>query len=589
MYFTNIAIAIMKQKIQDILTEIVEQFKKNNLIPQDATIRVMIENTKDKKNGDYATNLAMLLAKPMKKKPQEIASLIVDSIPVTDEITKVEIAGPGFINFFVSKNYLASQVEAILNDEHLGVKTAAKPETVVIDYSSPNVAKEMAVHHIRSTVIGDAVVRILEFLGHKVIRANHIGDWGTQFGMLIAYLEKKENENASNLELSDLEAFYREAKKCYESDEEFAVKARGYVVKLQSGDEYCLKMWKKLVNITMVQNQEIYDRLNISLTENDIMGESLYNPMLKPLVEDLVNKNLAVKDEGAMVVYLKNFADKDGNPRGVIVQKKDGGFLYTTTDIACTKYRCETLGANRIICFADSRQHEHLMMSWEIARLAGYVPDGVVLEHGAFGMMLGKDGKPFKTRDGGTVKLKDLLNEAETRAAELIAQRNNDLPEDLREQVIKTVAMGAVKYADLSKNRTTDYVFDWDNMLTFEGNTAPYLQYAYSRIQSIFKKAGDAEPGSIVINTPEEEALAQQFVKFNEAVNNAAAKIAPHLICTYVYELAGLFMRFYEACPINKDDVPADIKASRLSLCKAASSILKTGLGMLGINVLDRM
>ena len=320
----------MKQKIQDILTEIVEQFKKNNLIPQDATVRVMIENTKDKKNGDYATNLAMLLAKPMKKKPQEIASLIVDSIPVTNEITKVEIAGPGFINFFVSKNYLASQVEAILNDEHLGVKTAAKPETVVIDYSSPNVAKEMAVHHIRSTVIGDAVVRILEFLGHKVIRANHIGDWGTQFGMLIAYLEKKENENASNLELSDLEAFYREAKKCYESDEEFAVKARGYVVKLQSGDEYCLKMWKKLVNITMVQNQEIYDRLNISLTENDIMGESLYNPMLKPLVEDLVNKNLAVKDDGAMVVYLKNFADKDGNPRGVIVQKKDGGFLYTT-------------------------------------------------------------------------------------------------------------------------------------------------------------------------------------------------------------------------------------------------------------------
>ena len=501
----------------------------------------------------------------------------------------MEIAGPGFINFFVSKNYLAAQVEAILSDDHLGVKVTDKPETVVIDYSSPNVAKEMAVHHIRSTVIGDAVVRILEFLGHKVIRANHIGDWGTQFGMLIAYLEKKENENASNLELSDLEAFYREAKKCYESDEEFAVKARGYVVKLQSGDEYCLKMWKKLVNITMVQNQEIYNRLNISLTEKDIMGESLYNPMLKPLVEDLVNKNLAVKDDGAMVVYLKSFADKDGNPRGVIVQKKDGGFLYTTTDIACTKYRCETLGANRIICFADSRQHEHLMMSWEIARLAGYVPEGVVLEHGAFGMMLGKDGKPFKTRDGGTVKLKDLLNEAESRAAELISQRNNDLPDNLKDEVIKTVAMGAVKYADLSKNRTTDYVFDWDNMLTFEGNTAPYLQYAYSRIQSIFKKAGEAKPGKIVITTPEEEALAQQFVKFNEVVNNAANKIAPHIICTYVYELAGLFMRFYEACPINKDEVAEDVKASRLALCKAASSIIKTGLNMLGINVLDRM
>ena len=362
----------MKQIIQETLTSIVDNFKNEGLLPAETTTRIMVENTKDKKNGDYATNLAMLLAKPMKMKPIEIANLIVKAIPQNDKITKVEIAGPGFINFFVSKNYLASQIEAILNDQHLGVTLAPSPETIVVDYSSPNVAKEMAVHHIRSTVIGDAVVRIMEFLGHKVIRANHIGDWGTQFGMLIAYLEKKENENATNLELSDLEAFYREAKKCYESDEEFAVKARGYVVKLQSGDEYCLKMWKKLVNITMVQNQEIYNRLNISLTDKDIMGESLYNPMLKPLVEDLINKKLAVKDEGAMVVYLDKFADKDGNPRGVIVQKKDGGFLYTTTDIACTKYRCETLHANRIICFADSRQHEHLVMSWEIAKLAGY-------------------------------------------------------------------------------------------------------------------------------------------------------------------------------------------------------------------------
>lgn len=579
----------MKQIIQETLTSIVDNFKNEGLLPAETTTRIMVENTKDKKNGDYATNLAMLLAKPMKMKPIEIANLIVKAIPQNDKITKVEIAGPGFINFFVSKNYLASQIEAILNDQHLGVTLAPSPETIVVDYSSPNVAKEMAVHHIRSTVIGDAVVRIMEFLGHKVIRANHIGDWGTQFGMLIAYLEKKENENATNLELSDLEAFYREAKKCYESDEEFAVKARGYVVKLQSGDEYCLKMWKKLVNITMVQNQEIYNRLNISLTDKDIMGESLYNPMLKPLVEDLINKKLAVKDEGAMVVYLDKFADKDGNPRGVIVQKKDGGFLYTTTDIACTKYRCETLHANRIICFADSRQHEHLVMSWEIAKLAGYVPEGVVLEHGAFGMMLGKDGKPFKTRDGGTVKLKDLLNEAEARAAKLIESRNNDLPDEMKPEVIKTIAMGAVKYADLSKNRTTDYIFDWDNMLTFEGNTAPYLQYAYSRICSIFRKAADCSIGKVQIITDEEESLGQHLIKFNETVNAAANKIAPHIICSYIYDLAGLFMRFYEACPINKSDVPAEIKSSRLALCKATADIIKTGLNLLGINVLERM
>ena len=579
----------MKQIIQETLTSIVDNFKNEGLLPAETTTRIMVENTKDKKNGDYATNLAMLLAKPMKMKPIEIANLIVKAIPQNDKITKVEIAGPGFINFFVSKNYLASQIEAILNDQHLGVTLAPSPETIVVDYSSPNVAKEMAVHHIRSTVIGDAVVRIMEFLGHKVIRANHIGDWGTQFGMLIAYLEKKENENATNLELSDLEAFYREAKKCYESDEEFAVKARGYVVKLQSGDEYCLKMWKKLVNITMVQNQEIYNRLNISLTDKDIMGESLYNPMLKPLVEDLINKKLAVKDEGAMVVYLDKFADKDGNPRGVIVQKKDGGFLYTTTDIACTKYRCETLHANRIICFADSRQHEHLVMSWEIAKLAGYVPEGVVLEHGAFGMMLGKDGKPFKTRDGGTVKLKDLLNEAEARAAKLIESRNNDLPDEMKPEVIKTIAMGAVKYADLSKNRTTDYIFDWDNMLTFEGNTAPYLQYAYSRICSIFRKAADCSIGKVQITTDEEESLGQHLIKFNETVNAAANKIAPHIICSYIYDLAGLFMRFYEACPINKRDVPAEIKSSRLALCKATADIIKTGLNLLGINVLERM
>ncbi len=578
----------MKQHILDKLTTIIDNLKQAGDIAADLNVRIMVENTKDKSHGDYATNLAMLLAKPLKKKPVEIAKMLQENFGTDEKIAKTEIAGPGFLNFYVNTDFLAQQINALVQDPRYGVNKTTTPQTVVIDYSSPNVAKEMAVHHIRSTVIGDAIVRVLEFLGHNVIRANHIGDWGTQFGMLIAYLEKKENENATDLELSDLEAFYREAKVCYDSDEAFAEKARNYVVKLQSGDEYCHTMWQKLVQITMKQNQEIYRRLNISLTEKDVMGESLYNPMLKPLVADLTAKGLAVKDQGAMVVYLKNYADKDGNPRGVIVQKKDGGFLYTTTDIACTKYRIEHFHADRMICFADSRQHEHLEMAWDIARLAGYVPDRVSLEHGAFGMMLGKDGKPFKTRSGGTVKLKDLLDEAENRASALLAERKSDVPEAEQQKVIHAVAMGAVKYADLSKNRTTDYIFDWDNMLTFEGNTAPYLLYAYSRIQSIFKKT-DIAVGNVVIKEVAEEALAQKLVKFNEIVNQTALKAMPHILCAYLYELAGLFMRFYESCPINKPEVDTATKASRLALCQATAGVLRTGLSLLGIEVLERM
>lgn len=578
----------MKNYIQEKLASIVNDFAEQGLLPADAKIRIMVENTKDKNHGDFATNLAMLLSKPMQKKPAEIAALIVAKIPTDNRIAKVEIAGPGFINFYANSDFLAEAINAISTDPKFGVKSAVPPVTTVVDYSSPNVAKEMAVHHIRSTVIGDAVVRVLEFLGNKVIRANHIGDWGTQFGMLIAYLEKKENEKADAMELSDLESFYREAKVCYDSDEEFAVKARGYVVKLQSGDEYCHAMWQKLVKITMEQNEDIYRRLNITLTDKDVMGESLYNPMLKPLVEDLVQKGLAVKDQGAMVVYLDSFKDKENNPRGVIVQKSDGGFLYTTTDIACTKYRCEKFNARRIICFADSRQHEHLLMAWEIARLAGYVPEGVSLEHASFGMMLGKDGRPFKTRSGGTVKLKDLLTEALSRARVLMEDKSSDLSPAEREQVINAVAMGAVKYADLSKNRTTDYIFDWDNMLTFEGNTAPYLQYAYSRIQAIFRKA-TVTPGAITLTEEAEKDLAQHMLKFNETVNQVAEKTMPHLLCAYLYQLAGLFMRFYEACPVNKEDVAPEVRSSRLSLCKTTAGILSTGLDLLGIKVMDRM
>ena len=580
----------MKAQIQQLLEQTVSSLKAAALIPVELEPRIQVDNTKDKAHGDLATNLAMLLAKPAGKNPRELAQLIIEHLPASTLVAKAEIAGPGFINFFLDSAWLAKQIEAIAASPTAEVKPAVPAQTIVTDYSAPNVAKEMAVHHIRSTVIGDAVTRTLEFLGHNVIRANHIGDWGTQFGMLIAYLEKVQNEQASELELSDLEAFYREAKKHYDEDEVFAERARGYVVKLQGGDEYCRAMWKKLVDITMAQNQLIYDRLNVSLTEKDVMGESLYNPMLRTIVEDLQAQGLAVASEGALVVYLDEIKGKDGEAMAVIIQKRDGGFLYATTDIACAKYRVETLKADRVLYFIDSRQHQHLQQAWSIARKAGYVPAEVSLEHHAFGMMLGKDGRPFKTRSGGTVKLSELLDEAEQRASDLISVKSGDLPEDEKAKVVHAVAMGAVKYADLSKNRTTDYIFDWDNMLTFEGNTAPYLQYAYTRIQSIFRRLGDdAKTGPVQITAPAEETLAQKLLQFNDVVHNVAQKGMPHLLCTYLYELSGCFMSFYEACPINKEGVTAAEKTSRLTLCQATAKTLNLGLSLLGIETLERM
>ena len=408
--------------------------------------------------------------------------------------------------------------------------------------------------------------------------------------MLIAYLEKMQNENASDMELSDLEAFYRDAKANYDSDEAFAEKARGYVVKLQSGDEYCLAMWQKLVAITMSQNQVSYERLNVTLTDKDIMGESLYNPMLPDIVKTLKDKGIAVEDDGATVVYLPEFKNKEGEPLGIIIQKKDGGFLYTTTDIAAASYRYHTLHADRAIVYSDTRQAQHMAQAWAIARLGGFVPDNFKLEHHNFGMMLGKDGKPFKTRTGGTVKLADLLDEAVARATVLIDSKNPDVTADERTALIDAVAIGAVKYADLSKHRTTDYVFDWDSMLNFEGNTAPYMQYAYTRVRSIFAKAGvnpDTLTGEIVIADDKERALAVKLLQFEEALRQVAKDGTPHVLCGYLYELAGIFSSFYEACPIlSADD---DTKNSRLQLADLTAKTLKTGLDLLGIKTVEKM
>ena len=541
--------------------------------------------------GDYQANGIMAAAKKLGLNPREFAQKVLDHADLSDVAEKTEIADPGFINIFLNPTWLANNVSAALKDQNLGV-SANEKQTIVIDYSSPNVAKEMHVGHLRSTIIGDAVVRTLEFLGHNVIRANHVGDWGTQFGMLIAYLEKMENEHASEMELQDLEAFYREAKKHYDEDEAFAEKARNYVVKLQGGDEYCRTMWKKLVDITMQQNQRNYDRLNVTLTEKDVMGESLYNPMLPAIVEDLKKQGLAVEDEGALVVYLDEFKNKEGEPMGVIVQKKDGGFLYTTTDIAAAKYRYETLKADRALVFSDTRQSQHMQQAWLITRKAGYVPNSFSLEHKNFGMMLGKDGKPFKTRTGGTVKLADLLDEAIERATVLINEKNTNLSDEEKTAVIEAVGIGSVKYADLSKNRTTDYVFDWDNMLSFEGNTAPYMQYAYTRIRSIFNKA-DVNPtalaeAKIQLSDEKERALAIKLLQFEEAVQTVGKEGTPHVLCAYLYELAGVFSSFYEHCPIlNAED--ESVKLSRLKLASLTEKTLKQGLALLGIKTIEKM
>ena len=575
--------------IQSILSEKIKQAM--IAAGADAQCEALVRQSGKVQFGDYQANGIMPAAKKLGLNPREFAQSALDKAELQDIAEKTEIAGPGFINIFLKDTWLADNINRAVQDPKLGVHNPEK-QTVVVDYSSPNVAKEMHVGHLRSTIIGDAVVRTLEFLGNHVIRANHVGDWGTQFGMLIAYLEKMENEHASEMELSDLEAFYRAAKKHYDEDPVFAEKARNYVVKLQSGDEYCRTMWQKLVKITMQQNQHNYDRLNVTLTDKDVMGESLYNPMLPGIVEDLKKQGLAVEDDGALVVYLDEFKNKDGDPMGVIVQKKDGGFLYTTTDIAAAKYRYETLKAHRALVFSDTRQSQHMQQAWLITRKAGYVPDSFQLEHKNFGMMLGKDGKPFKTRSGDTVKLADLLDEAIERAGVLISQKSTALSEQEKADVIEAVGIGSVKYADLSKNRTTDYVFDWDNMLSFEGNTAPYMQYAYTRIRSIFNRSqialSEVEQAKLSITDEKERALAIKLLQFEEAVQVVGKEGTPHVLCAYLYELAGVFSSFYEHCPIlNNDD--QQVKLSRLKLALLTERTLKQGLDLLGIKTVEKM
>ncbi len=542
--------------------------------------------------GEYQFNGAMALAKTLKQKPRDIAQQILEQVKLDDVASKLEIAGPGFINIHLRDDWLAVQCNAALDDARVGIP-AQQPQTIVVDYSSPNLAKEMHVGHLRTTIIGDAVVKLLEFLGHKVIRQNHMGDWGTQFGMLLAHLSDKLSHNeVAETALSDLEDFYREAKVRFDEEDGFADRAREYVVKLQGGDAQCLALWKQFIDVSISHSEEVYEKLNVSLTRKDIMGESAYNDDLANVVAELKEKGIAVEDQGAQVVFIPELADKEGNPAVYIVQKSGGGYLYATTDLAAIRYRSGTLNADRTLILTDARQALHFKQTEIVGRKAGFMKPEQSYEHCPFGMMLGSDGKPFKTRSGGTVKLVELLDEAVERAAKLLAQRDTELSADELNVVARKVGIGAVKYADLSKNRTTDYMFNWDTMLSFEGNTAPYLQYAYTRVQSLFRKA-DVAPTqlsqAINIEHAQEHALAVQLLQFEEQLAVVARDATPHVLCSYLYDLASHFMSFYEACPILKDDVDSNTRQSRLALSALVAKQLKLGLDLLGIETLDKM
>ena len=578
----------MKDTIRQLIQQALTQLVNEGVLPEGLTPAIQVENSRDKKNGDFASNIAMMLAKQAGMKPRDLAEKLIAALPASADISKVEIAGPGFLNFFQNTDALANRLDAALADDHLGVRKAGPSEKVVIDMSAPNLAKEMHVGHLRSTIIGDSVARVLEFLGDNVIRQNHVGDWGTQFGMLMAYLQ--ENPITSD-ELSDLENFYRAAKKRFDESEEFANRARGLVVKLQAGDPECLALWTRFKDISLSHCQKTYELLNVKLTMADVMGESAYNDDLANVVAELKAKGLLVEDQGAQCVFLEEFKNSEGEPLPVIVQKADGGYLYATTDLAAVRYRSNVLHADRALYFVDQRQALHFNQVFEVARRAGFVGHPMQMEHMGFGTMNGADGRPFKTRDGGTVKLIDLLTEAKERAYALVKEKNPSLADEDLRHIGEVVGIGAVKYADLSKHRTSDYSFNFELMLNFEGNTAPYLLYAYTRVAGVFRKLGkgfDEVDGKIVLQAPHEQDLAARLAQFGETLNSVAEKGTPHVLCSYLYDLAGLFSSFYENCPILAAETPEQ-QQSRLRLAALTGRTLKQGLELLGLETLERM
>ncbi|KYG09736.1 arginine--tRNA ligase [Sorangium cellulosum] len=542
-------------------------------------------------HADYQANAAMALGKRLGRPPREVAAAIVGALQLGGICRKVEIAGPGFVNLTLEDAYLTRELADTASSGRLGIAPAAQPETVIVDYSGPNAAKEMHVGHLRSTIIGDALARVLEALGHRVIRQNHLGDWGTPFGMLIEHmLDLGEAAASQELSVGDLDAFYRQARAKFDGDTAFAERSRRRVVRLQGGDEQTLGLWRQLVRESTRYFESVYRRLGVTLTEADFAGESFYNPMLLDVLAELGQKGLARESEGALCVFPAGFTGKGGEPLPLIVRKQDGGYGYATTDLAAIRHRLTTVGAQRLIYVVGAPQSQHFAMVFATAREAGWLRPPARAEHVAFGSVLGADKKMFKTRSGDTVKLSDLLDEAVERATKVVREKNPELDAEAAGAVARAVGVGAVKYADLSSDRIKDYVFDWDRMLAFEGNTAPYLMYAHARIRSIFRKAGVESPRGvgITVGEPAERALALELLRFGAVLEDVAATLEPHRLCGYLFELAGSFTTFYERCPVLRAE-SEEVRRSRLALCDLTAEVLAKGLGLLGIEAPERM
>ena len=543
--------------------------------------------------ADAQVNGSLALAKLLGKTPREVAQMVLDAANLSDVCSATEIAGPGFINITFANEFLAREIAAAAADSRLGVRNAPTSKKVVIDYSAPNVAKEMHVGHLRSTVIGDALVRMLEFVGHSVVRENHIGDWGTPFGMLIEHLiDLGETEAANELSVGDLDSFYRQARTKFDSNDEFKERARARVVLLQGGDEETLRMWKLLVAESTRYFDRVYQTLGVLLTADDLMGESVYNPLLAPVVDRLRATELLVTSDGAEVVFPEGFVNRENEPLPLIIRKTDGGYNYATSDLACVIDRVERIGAHIVLYVVGAPQAQHLEMVAAVSRMAGWVPEGTELTHVAFGNVLGADRKILKSRSGEVVKLDALLTESVERAAVAVKEKNAELSAAQQAEVARQIGIGAVKYADLSTDRIKDYVFDWERMLAFEGNTSPYLQYAHARICSIFRRAG-IDRAVVRTLTPTldhvaERALALRLLQFDTAVWDTLEKYSPHRLCTYLYELASEFSAFYEHCPVLRADSEAQ-KMSRLALCDFTARVMEQGLSLLGIESPEQM
>ena len=551
--------------------------------------------SKDARHGDYTCSVPMALARTLGEAPLALAERLGQALEVDDLCEAPEVVRPGFVNLRMRSDWMAARVAGMVGDPRVGVEAVAVPQTVVLDYSSPNVAKEMHVGHLRSTIIGDCLANVAELVGHRVERLNHLGDWGTQFGMLITHLadvHPEAIEVGRAGDLGDLVAFYRSAKVRFDQDEDFAERARRRVVDLQAGEPTARSAWRVLVELSRVENQEIYDLLGVhELTDR---GESFYEPMLGDVVADLEAKGLVSVDAGAKCVFAEGFTNKDGDPLPLIVQKADGGYNYATTDLAAIRHRVSG-GADRLVYVVDAGQSLHLQMVFAVARLAGWLPEGVEATHVAFGLVLGEDGKRLRTRSGETVRLRALLDEAVDRSRAFVttraAERGEQPPDDL-DRVARVIGIGAVKYADLSQNRQSNYVFSFDKMLSLKGNTAPYLQYAYARMRSILREARPAEGSAagevrVVLGEPQERDLAKHLIEFADVVARTADELAPNHLCAYLYELSQTYNQFYEHCPVLRSEDP--VRASRLALCEATAATLRIGLGLLGIEVLERL